>query len=84
MIRCFNTNDVQNALELFMIARQDPWAVNLVFNEQIPAPHDHYNEIKLVRPDRDAIQLGPIVDQGNGKFTCFATIQIEIEVKPED
>ncbi len=84
MIRCFNTNDVQNALESLLVDHQDQETVNIVCSTTIPAPHDHYYEIKLVRPDRDAIQLGPIVDQGNGKFTCFATIQIEIEVKPED
>ncbi len=84
MIRVFNPIDIQKAVENLLVDHQDKSTVNIVLRS-IPAPDDHYNEIKLVRPDHDKIQVGgPIIDHGNGKFTCFATIQVEIEVKRED
>ena len=82
--RCFNQSHVQDALENLLVNQQDKDTVRMIFRHSVPAPDDHYNEIKFTRPDRDSIQLGPVVDQGDGRFTCFATIQVEIEVKSDE
>lgn len=74
--------EIQNALEDLLVNLQDPDIVKHALLKHVKIPNNCETYFKLVQPDRDAIQVGPIVDLGDGKFTCFATIQVDIEVKP--
>lgn len=72
---------VQNAIDELMVKQQDLDTVRIVFLQEM-AKTDTDKEkgirVRFERPDRDAVGIAPVIDNGDGTYTCMATVQIVI------
>ena len=68
---------IQDAFERLIVDHQDQFPVNEVFNNVL-APVGRRITVNIVRPDRDAIRIGPVIQDGD-QFTAFVTVQINID-----
>lgn len=73
---------IQNAIEELVVNQQDNDTVRLTFLQAMKATKPSLSEkekgirVKLERPDRDSINSGPVVDNGDGTYTYLTTVQV--------
>lgn len=73
---------VQNAIDKLIIKRQDLDTVRLTFLEAMKDKNPDLSDkeksiqVSFEQPDRDSIVNAPVTDNGDGTYTCFATVQI--------
>lgn len=68
---------IQEAFEKLVCRGQDRDTVNEIFSSVLK-PAGTIN-VKIVRPDHDAIQMGPVI-QDDDTFITLVTVQVEISV----
>lgn len=79
---------VQKAFECLVTQAQDSDTVNEIFNNVIlgecgAIPTDPYLTVDVEAADRDAINVGPLVDNGDGSHTMIVTVQVTVRVNEE-
>jgi len=70
-----NPLKIQEAFEAFVCDHQDQDTANVVFRNNIG---DGTINVEIQRPDRDAIQIGPVTDIGDGAYVALVTVQVMI------
>lgn len=70
---------VQNAIDELMVKHQDLGTVMIVFLQEIAKTDKEKGiRVRFERPDRHAVGIAPVIDNGDGTYTCMATVQIVI------
>jgi hypothetical protein len=70
-----NALKIQEAFEALVCDHQDQDTVNVVFRNNTG---DDAIKVEIQRPDRDAIQIGPVTDIGGGSYVALVTVQVMI------
>ena len=71
---------VQKAFERLATQAQDSDTVNEIFSLEI----ERTLTVDVEAADRDAISVGPLVDNGDGSHTMLVTVQVTVRVNEDE
>ena len=71
---------VQKAFERLATQAQDSDTVNEIFSLEI----ERTLTVDVEAADRDAISVGPLVDNGDGSHTMLVTVQVTVHISEDE
>lgn len=75
---------VQNAIDELMVKQQDLDTVRIIFLQEMKSKNPNLSDkeksirVRFERPDRDAVGSCPVIDNGDGTYSCLATVQVTL------
>jgi len=78
----FTAAQVQKAYERVAIQTEEDF-VNEIFELEIEHTEEQYLTVNIEKADRDSINVGPLVDNGDGSHTMLVTVQVTIRVNED-
>jgi hypothetical protein len=75
---------VQKAFERLATQAQDGDTINDIFSREIEHTEDQYLTVDIEAAGRDAISVGPLVDNGDGSHTMLVTVQVTVHINEDE